>query len=172
VDELRSIVAHLDGKALPMVLDVIDEEVGCVASTRVAGCTNAEVVVCASCSKSFAMDAQTHKSVMGSNLGPLPKFTMEAMRCVATDFLAKVRAEVDRVLFFGLGLKVDALCDIKRRMGRALSRLGLKPKLLFGLKWRGRRRHSVVVSHFKTIANGVRGKGRGRRMRLQRRGWR
>jgi hypothetical protein len=81
---------------------------------------------------------------------------MEPVRCVATDFLAKVRAEVDRVLFFGLGLKVDALCDIKRRMGQALSRLGLKPKLLFGLKWGGRRRHSVVVSRFKTIADGVR----------------
>jgi hypothetical protein len=81
---------------------------------------------------------------------------MEAVRCVATDFLAKVRAEVDRVLSFGLGLKIDASCDIKRRIGRALSRLGLKPKLLFGLKWRERRRHSVVVSRFKMIANGVR----------------
>jgi hypothetical protein len=77
---------------------------------------------------------------------------MEAVRCVATNFLAKVRAEVDRVLSFGLGLKIDASCDIKRRIGRALSRLGLKPKLLFGLKWRERRRHSVVVSRFKMIA--------------------
>jgi hypothetical protein len=81
---------------------------------------------------------------------------METVRCVATDFLAKVRAEVDRVLSFGLGLKIDASCDIKRRIGQALSRLGLKPKLLFGLKWRERRRHSVVVSRFKMIANGVR----------------
>jgi hypothetical protein len=57
VDELRSIVAHRDGKALPVVLDVIDGEVGCIANTGVAGCANAEVVVCASCSKSSTMDA-------------------------------------------------------------------------------------------------------------------
>jgi hypothetical protein len=57
-------------------------------------------------------------------------------------FLVKVKAEVDRIMFFGLGLKVDALSNIRRSMGRVLSRLGLKPKLLFGLKWRGRRKTS------------------------------
>ena len=148
VDELRSMVVHLDGKALPVVLDVINKEVGCAA--------NAGVVVCASCSKSSAMEAQAHKYVLGSNLWPSPDVMMEAVRCVAKDFLAKVRVEVDRVLFFGLGLKADASCDIKRRMGRVLSRLGLKPKLLFDLKWRGRRRPLVVVSRFKTKADGVR----------------
>jgi hypothetical protein len=156
VDELRVMVAHLDGKALPVVLDVIDGEVGCATNAGVAGCSNTGVVVCDSCSKSSAMDAQAHRSVLGSNLWPSPEVTMEMVRCVATDFLAKVRAEVDRVLFFGLGLKVDASCDIKRGLGRALSRLGLKPKLLFGLKWRGRRRHSGVVSHSNKIADGVR----------------
>jgi hypothetical protein len=95
-------------------------------------------------------------SVLGSNLWPSPNSTMEALRCLASDFLAKVRAEVDRVLFFGLGLKVDASSAIKRRMGRVLSRLGLKPKLLFELKWRGRRRPLVVVSCFKTKADVVR----------------
>jgi hypothetical protein len=95
-------------------------------------------------------------SILGSNLWPSPNSTMEALRCLANDFLAKVRTEVDRVLFFGLGLKVDASSAIKRRMGRVLSRLGLKPKLLFELKWRGRRRPLVVVSCFKTKADVVR----------------
>jgi hypothetical protein len=53
---------------------------------------------------------------------------------LARDFLAKIKAEVDRIIFFGLGLKVDALSGIRRRLGRVLSRLGLKPKLLFGDK--------------------------------------
>ena len=47
--------------------------------------------------------------------------------------------EVNRVVFFGLGLKVDALSDIGRRMGRVFSMLGLKPKILLGLTVRGRR---------------------------------
>jgi hypothetical protein len=149
-------VAHLDGKALPVVLDVIDGEVGCVANAIVVDCANAGVVVCASCLKSSAMDAQAHRSILGSNLWPSPDVTMEVVRCVAKDFLAKVRVEVDRVLFFGLGLKVDASCDIKRRMGRVLSWLGLKPKLLFGFKWKGRRRPLALVSCFKTKVDGVR----------------
>ena len=61
-----------------------------------------------------------------------------ALRSLAKEFLVKVRAEVDQVLFFGLGLKVDASGDIRRRLGHVFSQLGLKPKLLFGLKVRGR----------------------------------
>jgi hypothetical protein len=60
-----------------------------------------------------------------------------ALRSLANEFLAKVRAEVDWVLFFGLGLKVDTSGDIRRRLGQVFSWLGLKPKLLFGLKVRG-----------------------------------
>ena len=95
-------------------------------------------------------------SVLGSSRWPSPDGTMEALRCLANDFLAKVRAEVDRVLFFGLGLKVDASSAIKRRMGRVLSRLGLKPKLLFGFKWRGRHRPLAVLSRFKKNVDVVR----------------
>ena len=62
-----------------------------------------------------------------------------ALSSLANDFLVKVRVEVDQVLFFGLGLKVDTLSDIRRRLGQVISRLGLKPKLLFGLNVRGRR---------------------------------
>ena len=65
---------------------------------------------------------------------------MEAVRSLAREFLLKIRVEVDRIIFFGLGLKVDASSGIQRSMGRVLSRLGLKPKLLFGDKWRGRRK--------------------------------
>jgi hypothetical protein len=148
VDEMRILVAHLMEKALSVVHADIDREVGCVA--------NAGVVGCASCSKSFVMDAQALMSNLGSSLWPLPDGTMEALRCLVNDFLAKVRVEVDRVLFFGLGLKVDASSAIKRRMSWVLSRLGLKPKLLFGLKWRGRCRPLAVVSCFKTNVDVVR----------------
>ena len=156
VDELRILVANFVEKSLPMVQADIDGEVGCTANTGVVGCANAEVVGCESCSKSFVVDAQAHMSVLESSLRPLPDGTMEALRCLANDFLAKIRAEVDRVLFFGLGLKVDASSAIKRRMGRVLSRLGLKPKLLFGFKWRGRRRPLAVLSRFKKNADVVR----------------
>ena len=58
----------------------------------------------------------------------------EALRSLAMEFLAKVRAKVDRVIFFGFGLRVKASTDIRRRLSRMLSRLGLKPKLLHGFK--------------------------------------
>jgi hypothetical protein len=131
-----------------MVHADIDCEVGCAA--------NAGVVGCASCSKSSVMDAQAHMSVLGSSLWPSPDGMMEALRCLANDFLAKVKAEVDRILFFGLGLKVDASSAIKRRMVRVFSRLGLKPKLLFGFNWRRRHRPLAILSCFKKNADVVR----------------
>ena len=57
------------------------------------------------------------------------------------EFLAKLRFEVDRILFFGLGLKIKATRDIRRRMVQALSRSGLKPKILVG-----RRKHKRMAS--------------------------
>jgi hypothetical protein len=56
----------------------------------------------------------------------------EVIRSLAMEFLAKLRTKVDRILFFGLGLKIKAFRDIRRRMVQALSRLGLKPKILVG----------------------------------------
>jgi hypothetical protein len=79
---------------------------------------------------------------------------MEALRTLAMEFLSKVRTEVDRVLFFGLGLRTKASMDIRRRLGRMLSRLGLKPKLLHGFKLRGRRKSPV--SRVKPIGGGER----------------
>jgi hypothetical protein len=148
VDELRILVVNLVEKALPVVYADIDGEVSCTANVGVVGC--------ASCSKSSVMDAQARMSVLGSSLWQLPDGMMEALRCLANDFLVKVRAEVDRILFFGLGLKVDASSAIKRRMGQVLSRLDLKPKLLFGFKWRRRRRPLAVLSRFKKNADVVR----------------
>ena len=56
----------------------------------------------------------------------------EVLRSLAMEFLAKMRAKVDWVIFFGLGLKIKASRDIRRRLVRAFSWLGLKPKLLLG----------------------------------------
>jgi hypothetical protein len=58
----------------------------------------------------------------------------ELLRSQATEFLARMRAEVDRILFFGLGLKTIASRAVRKKLGRALSRLGLKHKLTLG--WR------------------------------------
>jgi hypothetical protein len=40
----------------------------------------------------------------------------EVLRTLAMEFLAKMRTEVDWILFFGLGLKVKASKDTRRRM--------------------------------------------------------
>jgi hypothetical protein len=69
--------------------------------------------------------------------------SMEAMKRLAREFLAKLRAEVDRVIFFGLGLKLKKTMGIRRKMARVFSRLGLKPKMLLGFN--GRRRNSFRV---------------------------
>jgi hypothetical protein len=57
---------------------------------------------------------------------------MELLRNLAMEFLAKMRAEVDRILFLGLGLKLNASRDVRKRLGQVLFRLGLKHKLVFG----------------------------------------
>jgi hypothetical protein len=99
--------------------------------------------VCASRSKSLVKESQASVLIARSNLGlqwPWTNCAMEAARSLAREFLAKIRVEANRIIFFGLGLKVDASSGIRRRLGRVLSQLGLKPKLLFGDKWRGRRK--------------------------------
>ena len=73
---------------------------------------------------------------------------MAALRRLAMEFLGKFRAEVDRVICFGLGFRVKASRDIRKRMGWVFSRLGLKPKLHFGCKLRGRRKPRPLVEGF------------------------
>jgi hypothetical protein len=93
--------------------------------------------------KSSFVEAQAPIEVSSGLGSVLPmgggSFLTEALRSQAMEFLAKVRAEVDRVIFFGLRLKLNISKDITRRLGRVFSRLGLKPKLLLGVHLRGRR---------------------------------
>jgi hypothetical protein len=170
VDELRSLVAQLAERVPPVVPAINAEEVGTLDDPV----EKAGERACASRSKSPVKE-QASVMIAGSNLGlqwPSLDYAMEAVRSLAKDFLAKIRSEVDRIIFFGLGLKVDASSGIRRRLGRVLSRLGLKPKLLFGDKWRGRckacglrprprplavpaRRYSKVESSSKDLPEGL-----------------
>jgi hypothetical protein len=155
VDELRTLLAHLVEKVSPAV--VIAGEVDSSPSF-------VEVVTPPGGVKPPLMEAQAPVTDLGSRLRPLrtsSDCSSEVLRRLAMDFLAKVRAEVDRILFFGLGLKIGPSRDIRRRMGRLFSQLGLKPKLLFGFKQRGRcksrglslrPRSSAVVSRIRSNA--------------------
>jgi hypothetical protein len=127
VDELRLLVVQLVEKELLVVPAANPGEVGTAPSF-------ADPTMNTSSTKLPVREAQS--SILEA---PSPDYTLVALRSLANDFLAKVRREVDRVLFFGLGLKIDVSSDIRRRLGQVLSRLGLKPKLLFGLNVRGRR---------------------------------
>jgi hypothetical protein len=121
-----------------MVPAINAEEVGKMQSFEDPA-VKAEEVACASHSKSPVKE-QASMMIAGSNLGlqwPSLDCAMEAVKSLERDFLAKIRAEVNRIIFFWLGLKVNVSSGIRRRFGRVLSRLGLKPKLLFGDKWRG-----------------------------------
>jgi hypothetical protein len=71
--------------------------------------------------------------------------SMAALRTLEMEFLGKFRAEVDRVICFGLGFRVKASRDLRRRMGWVFSRLGLKPKFQFGCKLRGRRKPRLRI---------------------------
>jgi hypothetical protein len=141
VDELWFLVVQLAERVMPVVPAINVEEVGKMQSFEDPAVKAGEVA-CASSSKSPVKEQATIM-IAGSNLGlqwPSLDCAMEAVRSLVRDFLAKIRAEVDRIIFFRLGLKVNASSGIQRRLGRVLSRLGLKPKLLFGDKWRGRRK--------------------------------
>jgi hypothetical protein len=119
-------------RALPVAPAINAEVVGKTQSFEDPAVKVGEVV-CASRSKSLVKESQASVSIAGFSV-------MEAVRSLAREFLMKIRAKVDRIIFFGLGLKVDESRGIRRRLGQVLSRLGLKPKLLFRDKWRGRRK--------------------------------
>jgi hypothetical protein len=122
MDELRLLIAQLIAKDLPAVPVVNSKVVGSPPSF-------ADVLAAPPRGlKSSFMEAQAPMEVC-SNLGRcLPMggnaYSMEALRILAMEFLAKVRAEVGRVIFFGLGLKINASRDIRKRMVRVFSRLG------------------------------------------------
>jgi hypothetical protein len=129
VDELRSLMAQLVAKVSPAVPVVNAKVVGSpptfanVLAAPPGGLKSSFVEAQAPMEVSFGLG-----SVFPMGGG---SFLMEALRSLAVEFLAKVRAEVDRVIFFGLGLKLNVSKDIRRR-------LGLKPKLLHGVHLRGR----------------------------------
>jgi hypothetical protein len=151
VNELRLLNAQLSVKALPAIP---------VPSAGVVGSqpTFAEVLV-APPGGVFSSCVEAQVSLEASSglgrelsMGGGSSLT-EALRTLAMEFLSKVRAEVDRVIF-GLGLRSKASMDIRSRLGRLLSPLGLKPKLLHGFKLRGRRKSAV--SRVKPIGGGER----------------
>jgi hypothetical protein len=71
--------------------------------------------------------------------------SMAALRTLEMEFLGKFRAVVDRVICFGLGFRVKASRDLRRRMGWVFSWLGLKPKFQFGCKMTGRRKPRLRI---------------------------
>jgi hypothetical protein len=138
VDELRLLIAQLVVKVSPEVPAANAGVVGSPPSFK-------DVLVAPPGGvKSSCVEDQVPKEV-SSVLGRALSMgggscLMEALRSLAMEFLARMRAEVDRVIFFGLGLKTNATMGIRRKVGRMLSRLGLKPKLLHGFSLRGRRK--------------------------------
>jgi hypothetical protein len=143
VDELRILIAHLVAVVLP------------AAPKEVAGVDGSQFpcpdVSDASLGGLKLSTMEARASVEGgADLESRPPLggeaeSMEAMKSMAKEFLAQVRAEVDRVIFFGLGLKIKATRGIKRKMARVFSLLGLKPKLLLGFNGRGRHKISRPI---------------------------
>jgi hypothetical protein len=114
VDELWLLLAQLVAKVLLAVLVVNSGVVGSLPSFVDALAAPPGGL------KSSFVEAQAPVEFC-SNLGRcLPiggsAYLMEALKILAMEFLAKVRAEVDWVIFFGLGLKINASRDIRKRM--------------------------------------------------------
>jgi hypothetical protein len=148
-DELRTLVAHLTETDLPEISVANAGEVGrSPLATVVAAVPPGGL-------KSPVVEAQAQ------HRRPSPDCSLEALKSLAMVFLARIRAEVDRVIFFGLGLKVDATRDIRSRLGRVLSRMGLKPKLLFGSNLRGRRKPRCSVASRRRRRASVSASGQG-----------
>jgi hypothetical protein len=136
VDELRSLLAQLAGKELPED-SVLNAGVGGSAPFSAIDLVAPQGDV-----KKHTEEVPVSveaDSVLGNQLdrgGGV--VSMAALRTLAMEFLGKFRAEVDRVICFGLGFGVKASRAVRRRMGWVFSRLGLKPKVQFGCKVLGR----------------------------------
>jgi hypothetical protein len=143
------LTAHLDAKVLPAVACAGEEgsqpSFAEVLAAPLGGMKSPGVEVLASILGSWIS--------MGGGAG-----LTEVLRSLAMEFLAKLRTEVDRILFFGLGLKIKATRDTRRRMVQVLSRLGLKPKLLIGRN-KYKRKASGLVLRPKLLAKPKAGNG-------------
>ena len=120
VDELRSLVKQIVERALSVASAINAGEVGKMQSFEDPAVKAGEEF-CASRSKLPVKESQASVLIAGSNLGlqwPWIDCAMEAARSLTREFLAKIRAEVDRIIFFGLGVKVDSSSGIWRRLGR------------------------------------------------------
>jgi hypothetical protein len=148
-EELRSLTAHLDAK-VPLAVACAGEEgsqpsLAEVLAAPLGGMKSPGVEGLASILGSWTS--------MGGGAG-----LTGVLRSLAMEFLAKLRTEVDRILFFGLGLKIKATRDTRRRMVQVLSRLGLKPKLLIG-RTKYKRKASGLVLRPKLLAKPKAGNG-------------
>jgi hypothetical protein len=118
VYELHSLVKQISERAMPVAPKINAGEVGKMQSFE-DPTVKAGEEVCASHSKLPEKESQALGLIAGSNLRiqwPWKDSAMEAARSLAREFLAKLRAEVDQIIFFGLGLKVDASSGIRRRL--------------------------------------------------------
>jgi hypothetical protein len=135
VDELRSLITQLValpegfvvnagvGVSAPSFVDVLAAPTGGLKPYVVEALVSVEV----------CFELGSHLPLGGS------VESMAALSRLVTDFLVKFRAEVDRVVCFGLGFKLKASRELRKRMGWVFSQLGLKPKHHFGFNLRGRR---------------------------------
>jgi hypothetical protein len=143
------LTAHLDAKVLPAVACVGEEgsqpSFAEVLAAPLGGMKSPGVEGLAFILGSWIL--------MGGGAG-----LTEVLRSLAMEFLAKLRTKVDRILFFGLGLKIKATRDTRRRMVQVLSRLGLKPKLLIGRN-KYKRKASGLVLRPKLLAKPKVGNG-------------
>jgi hypothetical protein len=143
MDKLRSLLAQFVAKEMPED-SVVNVKVGHSAPsfTNVLTAPLEDL-------KPYVVEAPVSMEVrsdLGSHLsGGSGIESIMALRRLAMKFLGKFRAEVDQVICFGLGFRVKASRDIRKRMGWVFSQLGLKPKLHFGCKLRGRRKPKPLV---------------------------
>jgi hypothetical protein len=154
VDELQSLIAQLVAKVM-LEVPVVNAGVGGSMPSF------ADVLVAPSSGlKPYVVEAPISVEVcsdVGSHL-PLGDGvdSMAALKGLAMEFLVKLRAEVDWMICFGLGFKFKASRDIRKRMGWVFSRMGLKPKLHFGFKLRGRCKPSGLNRRPRPLVDGSR----------------
>jgi hypothetical protein len=135
VDELRGLLAQLIAKELPEDF-VVNAGVGgsALSFTNVLAAPLGDL-------KPYAVEAPIsveERSNLGSTLARGGGVELMAtLRRLTMEFLRKIRVEVDRVICFGLGFRVKASKELRKRMGWVFSRLGSKPKFHFGRELRG-----------------------------------